>query len=123
MKEYKQVRALTRTFRILGWVVFAGSFVIACGAMIFGPTVANEDALTAGILATAGFLVGPAILVNGLVFSALLFFAAELLELLTDISGQTFETKELLRRALARPEPASAPPKQSPVQPYQTARP
>jgi hypothetical protein len=122
MKDYKGLRALMRTFRVLGWIVFVASFLLACGAVFFGPSVAKDQPLTAGILAAVGLFIGPAILVNGLVFSATLFFAAGILELLIDISIQTFGARELLRRALTPPPSPAAPAKPS-RPPYQAARP
>jgi hypothetical protein len=122
MKDYKGLRALMRTFRTLGWIVFVGSFLLACGAVFFGPSVARDQPLTAGILATVGLLIGPAILVNGAIVSATLFFAAGMLELLIDISVQTFGARELLKRALT-PPPSPAPPAKPSRPPYQASRP
>jgi hypothetical protein len=53
-------------------------------------------------LGTLGFLAVPMVLITGLAFSSVMFLAGGILELLIDISDYTYQTRELMRRALTR---------------------
>jgi len=107
MKEYKGLKALARSFRILGWISFVLALLSSCAAFIV-PMTMTDDALTLGILGTMGFFGGPAIFVAGLAFSSSMFFASGIIELLIDISDYTFQTRELMRRALTKPREDNA---------------
>ena len=110
MKTYRGLRFLVRVLQVLGWLVLVIGFLLACFE-VTTPFMAKEGPLASpllvGALAAFGAFIGLSFVVAGTVFSLTLFFAAAVVELLLDIQANTGDTRELLRRALTKPDPAS----------------
>jgi hypothetical protein len=111
VKTDRGLRLLARVFWVLGWLVLAAGVLLAC-LQVTTPLMAKNDAvgnpLLVGVVATFGVLTGLSFVVGGVAFSLTLFFAAAVIDLLLDIKANSGDTRELLRRALTRPEPSPA---------------
>jgi hypothetical protein len=111
VKTYRGLRVLVRVFQVLGWIVLATGVLLAC-LQVTAPLLAKDRAmgnpLLVGALAAFGAFLGVGYVVAGVAFSLTLFFAAAVVELLLDIQANTADTRELLRRAIARPDASPA---------------